>query len=772
MIDPEASSRLPIDLGRTMSVGSLLLVLVFLVKAYAVARYSLTTMTGLVVATPVQVALGTVSFYAYLVMPALALATGWLTVRRLTAPDRSQVIAAAWPILGGITAVSALMSPVQYLGTGFALLAVCLRLELRIRWFLRDGGAAGSAPGWTWWWRPHDRWAPVPAWVGVPRWPSMPWRLRLSAWALLGAAVAGASGFPQFRGPGLILVAVGVAAEAPFSVWLQQVLNHPRVLGIRRGLRAGARPNTASGPATASGGPVRPSPVRRAVAGQLRGRTLGYLGTVAMIWYFVGTVETPWVPAQLYVLTSPVDVSTQDKSVADRVLDVERVRALIGFPLTRDGENLTVLDAGTRRIVHIPATAIRAEPVCHSDEDQLIGQRPLLWQLLGTRYGSHNINCETMRELLVPPRGLAFDPAGTVLAGTGWDGALGLWNPVTGRALGAPTPAPAEERVPAPPESGQVPYPVAFAPVTTFLAAAGPDGTVSLRDTGTYRVQLTLPSHRDLAGHPAAVTALAFTPDGRALAACADDVVRIWDLTAFIASPDAPGRSSPGTSENLVPAPVVLRPSPGDAVNALAVAGGDPRTILAAGGDDDRIRLWDLSDPARPVQLGAPLSVHQPAEAGAAPRNAVYAVAISPDGMILAAAGGRRDMARGRFPTVYHADAAVRMWDIAPATHPRPLGRPLTGHTGAVNALAFNPEGRILASGSSDSTVRLWDVSLFDEPGPHGEPLSGHTGAVDTIVFRPVGAGGAMTLATTGTDQTIRLWDLPAGRTRTVLTPP
>jgi len=35
----------------------------------------------------------------------------------------------------------------------------------------------------------------------------------------------------------------------------------------------------------------------------------------------------------------------------------------------------------------------------------------------------------------------------------------------------------------------------------------------------------------------------------------------------------------------------------------------------------------------------------------------------------------------------------------------------LTGHEAAVHALAFSPDGKLLATGSADQTIRLWDVS-------------------------------------------------------------
>jgi len=198
------------------------------------------------------------------------------------------------------------------------------------------------------------------------------------------------------------------------------------------------------------------------------------------------------------------------------------------------------------------------------------------------------------------------------------------------------------------------------------------------------------------------VSSLAFSPDGKALAAAGYRRVRILE---------------PGTTKTKA-----TLSGPTDMVRAVTFS-PDGKLIAAAGGGPARygeIVFWDAGG----GQQLRTLRGH---------RDYIYSLAFSPDGKILASAS---------------YDRLIKLWDVASGSELRTLKE----HTDAVFPVAFSPDGSRLASGSADRTVKIWDVAS----GKRLFTLSDSADVVFALAFHP--SGNKITAA--GADKFIRTWAL------------
>ena len=273
---------------------------------------------------------------------------------------------------------------------------------------------------------------------------------------------------------------------------------------------------------------------------------------------------------------------------------------------------------------------------------------------------------------------IAFASGGTRLVSTGADATMKVWNP--------------DQRIP-------VRTIALDGGAATALTVAGDDaltghadGRIGLWDTATARRKGSFQRNE------ASVWALAFTGEaGRFAAAAHDWKISLWDA----AQPAQPLHVLDG-HENAV----------------LALAYTPAATLLASGGADRTVKLWNLTT----LEM---LRTYRGST------DFVTAVALSPDGKSLAAAS---------------LDGTIRIWSTSSSRQKRRY----SGHKGAVTSLAFSPDGERLVSGGADGTVRLWDIDRRRAI----RAFAGHRGKVDAVAFAPDGHR----VASGGEDGSIRLW--------------
>lgn len=256
---------------------------------------------------------------------------------------------------------------------------------------------------------------------------------------------------------------------------------------------------------------------------------------------------------------------------------------------------------------------------------------------------------------------------------------------------------------------------IEFSPDGKYLISLGTDDAIGVRDIQTGAQVKTLTS---TSGYTKTM-ALSSQGDTFGVNIMPDKAVKLWDAETATRFPHE--------------------------TRVMAAAVSDDATLLATGGKDKKIRLWNVGT----GELQQTLSGYHV--------GPISALSFSPDGTLLVSSGSRnweeREGQDGITYTLFSPDSVedrtAQVWDVATGENIATFK-----HLGQVRAIAFSPEGTLLATSAGRTDIRSTETWQ--------DIVTLSTVNVTCLAFSPDGTRIAVGMR--GRQPTVQIWDIATGK--------